>query len=392
LPNAELEVKAFEERSIPKRVLFIQATEPAGYPPLIHASSLMAEAGWDVTFLSAPIEGNRLELPHHPCIALRAIPIRPSHVMGKAAYARYAAAAARLALRLRPSVVYASDPLGAAPGLLAARLARARLVYHEHDSPNPGSLRPSLALARAVAARRAQLVIFPNEVRAGIAQAELGFSGDCLRIVWNMPRRTELPPLGTQPDAPLVVYFHGSITPDRLPMAVVEAVRRLCGRACLRIAGYEAPGAAGYVQRLIDIGGDGDSTGIVHYAGQVPDRHDLVAKAAQAHVGLALMPCHSSDLNIGHMTGASNKPFDYMAAGLALLVSDRPDWRDMFVRPGYARVCDPTDPASITSALTWFLDHPVERRAMGASGRAKIAGEWNYDRAFAPVMSALARG
>ena len=86
----------------PRRVLFIQATEPAGYPPLIHASSLMAEAGWEVTFLSAPIEGNRLELPRHPRIAVRAIPTRPSHVMGKAAYARYAAAAARLALQSAP--------------------------------------------------------------------------------------------------------------------------------------------------------------------------------------------------------------------------------------------------------------------------------------------------
>ena len=181
----------------PRRVLFIQATEPAGVSAADPCIELMAEAGWDVTFLSAPIEGNRLELPHHPRIAVRAIPPRPSHVMGKAAYARYAAAAARLALRLRPDVVYASDPLGAAPGLLAARLARARLVYHEHDSPAPGSLRPSLARARAAAARRAELVIFPNEARARIAQAELGFSADRLRIVWNMPRRAELPPLDT---------------------------------------------------------------------------------------------------------------------------------------------------------------------------------------------------
>lgn len=300
----------------PQRVLFIQATEPAGYPPLIHASSLLAEAGWEVTFLSAPIDGNGLELPHHPRIALQAIPSRPSHVMGKAAYARYAASAVRLALRLRPDVVYASDPLGAGPGLVAARLARARLVYHEHDGPAAGSLRPSLGRARAAAAQRAELVIFPNEVRARIAQPELGFAADRLRIVWNMPRLAELPALDIRPEAPFVVYYHGSITPDRLPLAVVEAVRRFCGRARLRIAGYEAPGAAGYVQQLIDFGGSGNSAGLVDYAGQV-GRADLVAAATQAHVGLALMPCHSGDLNIAHMTGASNKPFDYMAAGLA---------------------------------------------------------------------------
>jgi glycosyltransferase involved in cell wall biosynthesis len=375
----------------PRRVLFIQATEPAAYPPLIHASSLMAEAGWEVTFLSAPIAGSPLELPHHPRIAQRAIPARPSYVMGKATYARYAAAAARLALRLRPEIIYASDPLGAGPGLLAVRLARARLVYHEHDSPARCALRPSLARARAAAARRAELVIFPNEERARIAQEELGFSADHLRIVWNMPRRAELPPLDTQPDAPLILYYHGSITPDRLPLAVVEAVRRLRGRARLRIVGYEAPGAAGYVQRLLQLGDGSHSTGFVNYAGQVA-RADLVAAAAQAHVGLALVPRNGNDANFSHMTGASNKPFDYMAARLALLVSERPDWCDMFVGPGYARACDPTDPASIAAALTWFIDHPAERRAMGASGRAQIAAEWNYDSAFETVMSALLHG
>jgi glycosyltransferase involved in cell wall biosynthesis len=363
------------------------------YPPLIHASMLMAEAGWNVTFLSAPFDGCLLELSHHPRIAQQAIPARPSHVMGKAAYARYAAAAARLALRLRPEIVYASDPLGAGPGLLAARLARARLVYHEHDSPAPGSLRPSLARARAAAGRRAELVIFPNEARAGIAQAELGFSADRLRIVWNMPRRAELPLVDYRPEAPLIVHYHGGIAPDLLPTAVVEAVRRLSSRARLRIVGYEAPGAAGYVQRLIELGGGSNSTGVVHYAGQVP-RADLIAAAAQAHVGLALLltTYHGSDLNIRHLMGASNKVFDYMAAGLALLVSDRPDWRDMLVGPGYARACDPTDPASIAAALSWYIDHPAERRAMGASGRAKIEAEWNYDSAFEPVMSALLHG
>ena len=97
--------------------------------------------------------------------------------MSKLNYALYATAAARLALRLRPDVVYASDPLGAGPGLLAARLAGATLVYHEHDSPSPGMLHPILARSRAAAARAARLIVFPNEERARFAQSELRFSG-----------------------------------------------------------------------------------------------------------------------------------------------------------------------------------------------------------------------
>ena len=237
------------------RVLFIQATEPAGYPPLIHASMLMAEAGWDVTFLSAPIEGNTAGAASPSAHRGASDPSTALACDGQGGlcplYRRRRPAGAATAARCRLCLRSA----GGGTGLLAARLARARLVYHEHDSPAPGALRPSLARARAAAARRAELVIFPNEARARIAQAELGFSADRLRIVWNMPRRAELPPLDTQPEAPLVLYYHGSITPDRLPLAVVEAVQRLCGRACLRIAGYEAPGAAGYVQRLLELGG-----------------------------------------------------------------------------------------------------------------------------------------
>jgi hypothetical protein len=57
MPAAELDGR--DRR--PRRVLSIQATEPAVYPPLIHGSSLMAEAGWDVTFFAAPFAGNAFE-------------------------------------------------------------------------------------------------------------------------------------------------------------------------------------------------------------------------------------------------------------------------------------------------------------------------------------------
>jgi glycosyltransferase involved in cell wall biosynthesis len=92
------------------------------------------------------------------------------------------------------------------------------------------------------------------------------------------------------------------------------------------------------------------------------------------------------------MAGASNKPFDYMAAGLALLVSDLPSWRTMFVDPGFGLACDPTDVDSVSAALTWFLDHPAERRAMTNAGRRKIQVDWNYDRHFLPVLKRLSEG
>jgi glycosyltransferase involved in cell wall biosynthesis len=165
-------------------------------------------------------------------------------------------------------------------------------------------------------------------------------------------------------------------------------MRRFGGRIRLRLIGREAPGARGYVRHLLESARVSDGAELVEYAGELP-RADLVTAAAGAQVGLALVPRQPSDINMRHMTGASNKAFDYMAAGLALLVSDLPDWREMFVAPGYARACDPGDADSVAQALTWFLDHPEERRVMAARGRAKIETEWNYETGFASAMQAL---
>jgi glycosyltransferase involved in cell wall biosynthesis len=372
-----------------RRVLFIQATEPGAYPPLIHASMLMAEAGWEVTFLSAPIAGNALALAPHPRVKIHAVRTRPSHVMSSVSYALYAATAAQLALRLRPNVVYASDPLGAGPGLLAARLAGAALVYHEHDSPSPGTLHPILARSRAAAARAARLIVFPNEERAHFAQSELRFSDNRLHIVWNVPTRAELASPAAPAEPPLVVYYHGSIGPERLPETVAFAIRRMAGRVRLRIAGYEAPSARGYVRQLVgsDTGAAADNP--VEHIGMVPSRADLLMHAARAHVGLALMPFQSSDLNMRFMIGASNKPFDYMAAGLALLVCDLPDWTSIFVEPGFGLACNPADADSLSAALGWFIDHPEGRRGMAARARNKIEAEWNYDTQFRAVLESL---
>ncbi len=371
-------------RKLRRRILFIQATDAGGYPPIINASAIMAAGGWDVLVLNAPIADHDLSFPPNSGVAIRNLPERRSHVMGKREYARYVLAAGRLALTYKPDVVYASDPLGAAPARLAARMSGATLVYHEHDTPGSGALPPTILRQRAKAAKSALLVVFPNHIRARIAQQELGFRDEQLRIVWNLPRLNELPPILAARPPELALYYHGSITPERLPETVIDAVVNRC---VLRIAGYEAPGAPGYVQRLVSRGSraGGDA---IQYVGKL-SRDRVLGHAAKSSVGLALLPKQTTDLNLAYMLGASNKVFDYMAAGLALLVPDLPDWENSFVEPGYGRACDPADTRSISAQLDWFAAHPEERLAMGERGRRQIENEWNYEKAFQPVLHAL---
>ena len=382
-------VGSVSSRSESRQALFLQVTEPAAYPPLINASMLMADGGWNITFLSSPTVDESLVLAPHPGIAVERISERPSYVVTKLAYLEYCRRAIGLARRLQPKVVYASDPIGALPGLLASRASgSAHLIYHEHDTPNRSSdLNPIIRLARTTAIRTAKHVIFPHAERAAIVGRDL--NTEKFQVVWNTPRLAELPAIHNRPEQPLVIYYHGSISPTRIPKTVAEAVARLGNCARIRIAGYETQTGYGYINALRSTFGDAKSGGIIDYIGQVPTRDELLAEAANAHIGLAFTPMVTDDLNMRYMAGASNKAFDYMAAGLPFLVSDLPEWRAMFVDAGYAVACDPRSADSIEAALRHLAASPLLRKRIGCQARKKVEQAWNYDAQFANVLAAI---
>jgi len=123
--------------------------------------------------------------------------------------------------------------------------------------------------------------------------------------------------------------------------------------------------------------------------GTLSTREELMNVCREQDAGLALMPMHARDLNLRTMEGASNKPFDYLACGLALVVSRIPEWEAMFVAPGFAYSCDPTLPADLTQAFTRLIQDPQRTRAMGEAGRQRILSEWNYEHQFRPVLEVL---
>lgn len=370
------------------RALFLQGADPAFYPPIMHAAAIMAEAGWRVTVLSTPRADSGLKMALHPAIDEIRLRPRPSFRIGARDYIPYCLKSLQLAFRLRPNVVYASDPLGAAPGLLAARASNALLVYHEHDSPGETSGHRLVRQARRLAARGADLVVFPNAKRAELSQPIIGFKESALRTVWNLPVLNDLPVLNGKPEAPVVVYYHGGVTPERLPESVPAAISRFGGAAVLKIAGYEAPSGEGYITALEQQWGRYAEGGLIDRVGPLPYRQ-LLEQASRCHIGLALTPMASDDINMAHMAGASNKAFDYMAAGMALIVSDLPDWRDLFVKRGYAMACDPRNVDSVETALRRLIDQPKERAHMAAQGRRQIERFWHYEGFFSPILAEL---
>ena len=378
-----------------RRVLYVQYTNPGAYPPVDHSAELLAEAGFDVLVLGTRSPDDPLELSGHSRVRVKTMRAESAGWRQKLHYARFAAWALMWTLRWRPQWVYASDPPACPVALLAGQLPGVRVLYHEHDSPAVNDagevIAPSLSVglimrARRALAQRCALVILPNAARAATYTRTTGRNS--VLTVWNTPLRREVVDVARSVDASrrLRVLYHGSIVPARLPMAVIDALATLPSSVTLDIAGYETIGHPGYVSALMARAHQFGIADRVRMNGAVPLRHDLLRLCASCDVGLALLPPDSSDLNEQAMIGASNKPFDYMANGLALLVANLAEWNTTYVEQGFGISCDPTSTDSIATALRWLFDHPEERIAMGRRGQQKILGEWNYERCFAPVL------
>lgn len=103
-------------------------------------------------------------------------------------------------------------------------------------------------------------------------------------------------------------------------------------------------------------------------------------------LGLSFMPKKSSDINMRYMAGASNKPFDYLSQGIGVIVSNLPEWEELYVDAGYAISCDCDSIDSMVAAFSYCLLHKEEVRMMGENGRTRVKSEWNYEHQFQPVL------
>lgn len=380
-----------DERAIGKRVLYVAYTDPAGYPPLHHSARMLADAGCTVLTLGIRVpEVTALEFPTHQRIHAKYFPASQEGWRQKLHYFGFCAWVFGWTVCTRPRWIYASDPLSGPAALLASFVPGVSVIYHEHDSPVMAGAQRRSFFARVISwtrrrlALRASLCVLPQQDRADLFRSTLRVRD--IACVWNCPSRGEVsaPPTERE-DQTLKLVYQGSIVADRLPISIAHALQRLPTGVTLHVIGYTTRERRGYDAEFLQICeqlGLGDR---VHFYGPM-ERRRLLELCRKFDVGLSLIRQRTNDVNMHLMAGASNKPFDYLACGLPLIVTENPMWRTLYVEAGYGLACDPESPASIADTIRWYLEHPRERFAMGAAGRRRINTDWNYEKQFEPVL------
>ena len=351
---------------------------------------MFAERGWKVFLLGVGILGEQnLRVQTHGGLRVLKLPAARPGWRQKRQYAVFSLMAIVWSIWFRPKWIYASDPLACPVARMIQTLTGAGLIYHEHDSPSQNMEVSSfmrLALRyRQKVALSADICILPQYermVQFVTATRRTGMT----YCIWNCPRLREIIPLASSKDADLKIYYHGTITPVRLPAELILAACRFKGRVRITIVGYEPPGNEGYGKGLQALSERSGAPGVIEFIGAVPREH-LFQFASGAHLGVSFVPKDSHDVNMQYMVGASNKAFDYMACGLPLLVTDLRDWVNTFVEPGYGRACNPGDVDSIERELSWYLENPAQRKTMARKCQEKIRTDWNYDAMFSDVLA-----
>jgi glycosyltransferase involved in cell wall biosynthesis len=111
----------------------------------------------------------------------------------------------------------------------------------------------------------------------------------------------------------------------------------------------------------------------VEYLGQLA-RAEVAPRLAAARVGLLVFRPERD-----HVQALPNKLFEYMAAGLPVIASDFPYWRELLEPVGCATFVDPLDPTEIAAAIDNLLGDQVGAREMGDRGAAAVRDRLNWE-------------
>ena len=79
-----------------------------------------------------------------------------------------------------------------------------------------------------------------------------------------------------------------------------------------------------------------------------------------------------------HVDSQPNKMFEYMSAGLPIIISDFPFWREIVDKNRCGICVDPMNPEEIAKAIDFIISNPKEAEKMGLNGKKAVIEKYNW--------------
>jgi glycosyltransferase involved in cell wall biosynthesis len=172
------------------------------------------------------------------------------------------------------------------------------------------------------------------------------------------------------------IIYVGGITKIRGIFEVIEAIRFLNKEehynVLLKLIGPFYP--IHLLNEVINFAREYEIMNNIEIYGEIP--HDKVFNfLSNSQIGIAIL---HPDPN--YIDSIPTKLFEYMIAGLPVIASNFPLWKEI-VEGNNCGICvNPLDPKEIANAIKYLINHPDEARAMGENGRRSVLEKYNWEK------------
>jgi glycosyltransferase involved in cell wall biosynthesis len=193
-------------------------------------------------------------------------------------------------------------------------------------------------------------------------------------LVRNFPRREEFADVGAgsggpDPEVNEVCYV-GAVSPKRGLAEMIRAVVIAGGKTPVKlvVGGDLSPDAREIAASLTP-----EERGVVEFTGYLT-RARIAEVFRRARIGLLVLHPERN-----YLVSYPTKLFEYMSAGLPVICSDFPVFRELDRGIGCCRFVDPLDPQAIADAVVDLLTHPGEAHEMGRRGRQAVEERYSWE-------------
>jgi glycosyltransferase involved in cell wall biosynthesis len=329
----------------------------------------IARAGYDVTLIACHDRDEMIE-----GVRIRALPKAHGRLsrMIWGAWGIY-----REAVRQDADLYHFHDPELLPVGLLL-RMRGKTVVYDVHEDVSadvaakhyvPRVLRRPLAWTVSTIESLSSK-LFSGVVAATAPISQRFVQGQCQVVVSNYPMLQEFHTTASPVwhRRSLAVGYVGVLARDRCLPELIYAMSLLPAQlqATLKLAGNFSPstlreelaGAKGWDRTCV--------MGIL-------DRPGVTGLLADVRAGLVVLKPTPA-----YLESAPVKMFEYMAAGIPVIASDFPGFREIVEGARCGLLVQPDDPVGIAGAIEFILTHPEEAEEMGKRGQEAVVRQYNW--------------
>lgn len=278
---------------------------------------------------------------------------------------------------------------------MIATLFRRPYIYHCHDFIDGNAItslnEKVIKKLEVIASKHASFVIVPDRARAEIIARELGL-GSLPVVVANAPLQ---PPSQTRnllkselarrhKEFDRIVIRQGNVGPGHVLENVIRSMPLWASpRWGFVILG---PVKETYRSYLLDLANE---YGVSERVVLLPpvSYQDVKDFTVGADLGHGMY--EPFDVNGANNTTASNKVFEYMAAGLPIILAENTENRKFVNTIGNGLTVDIESPAAIAQSINEILSDPEKIREMGHRSKRAFLEEYNYRVQYRPVIERL---